>query len=245
MLAGQPLATRYAFPGGAASICPVAMPLVVPPGNAAAAQAAVALPIRGAVAAYRAWIAAALPRTGATVTAAWPAAIIPLPLAIAPAVLAGQATAQLGAQTAASQVGASIPIAIAAAAAVNTYTAGGVPAASDVQAVVAGYFGGPQLPAPLGPTVNVQRNPVGGPPTTLTHVLPAAGLVNLEQVFIRFVLQHLVGGPGPAFVTNGALIGPHAWPGGAEPICVTWHSCAGGGFAPFDRSVMWWPGTPL
>jgi hypothetical protein len=246
-LAGLPLANRYAFPMGvAATICPAPIPFALPaaPTLMAAARAAVVAPIRQAVAAYQAWTGAALPRTALTVAAAWPAAIAPVPLGGAGAV-AVAVSAQAAAQTVATNAGAPLPVAVAAAAAVHAYATGGLPAASDAASAVGEHYGGAVMAAPLPATVALYRNPIAGPPTTLTHTFTTGGLVDLEHVFIRFVLHHLVGGPGVAFVTNGAKTGPLPWPGGAQPIAVTWNSCAGGGFAPFSRSVIWWPGTPF
>lgn len=250
-LANLPLANRYAMPGGvgtAATNCPNPLTLaapVAPVPSPAGAQDEVTRPIRVAVAAYQAWTASVQPPSVATITAAWPGLIVALPGGIA-AVVSGQGSAQAAANAAAIAVGAPGGVAAAAAAAVQAYaTGGGPPPPSDVRAVVHSYYLGPALPPALpgGWPVPVFRNPVQGPPTTLTHVLPGAGLVDLEWVFIRFVLQHLVGGPGVAYVTNGLKTGPLGWPGGGEPICITWHSCAGAVFAPFDRSVIWWPNS--
>ncbi len=176
--AGLPLANRYVTPGAGTppTICPNALPNalpVAPVPSPLAAQGAVTEPIRVAVAAYQAWAASAVPRTAMTIGAAWPGAIAALPAGVA-AVASVQPTAQAAANAAAGAAGAPVAVAAAAAAAVQAYAAAGVPAVSDVQAVVNSYYGGPALPAPPPWTVPIVRNPMGGGAgvaTTLNHVL--------------------------------------------------------------------------
>jgi hypothetical protein len=242
--AGTPaaLANGYATPVVLPQICAAPHPNGAGAAGVAAlaAQNAVAFPIRVGVAAYQAWTASMVPRTALTIAGAWPAIGVALPPGVALAA-SGQASAQAAAQAAATHMGAPLAVAVAAAAAVQARATGGIPAASDAATVVSAYYGGAAPAAPVSAAL-VPRDPVhvGGGVTTQTYTMPGGvGVIDLEHVFIRFVLNHLAGG----FVTNGAKTGPIAWPGGAEPICVTWHSCAGGGFAIYDRSVMWWPGT--
>ena len=235
------LTSGYALPVVLPQICAAPHPLVAGQPAATAAQTAVALPIRMAVAAYQAWVASIVPRTAMTIAGAWPAIGVVLQPGVA-AAASGQGTAQAAAQAVATLMGAPPAVAVTAAAAVQARATGGMPPASDEATVVNGYYGGGALAVPPAPGVFVVRPPVGGggAVTTQTYAMVGgAGVIDLEHVFIRFVLNHLAGG----FVTNGAKIGAMAWPGGAEPICVTWHSCAGGGHAIFDRSVMWWPNT--
>lgn len=247
-VAGLP-ANLYALPGGPATVCPAAVPNVIPgaPSPMTTAQNAAAFPFHLAYGAFQAWTASPLPRTAATIHANWPAAAVaPSPSPVIRGTIAAQPSALMAARVAATSLGAPLANAIVAAAAIQAYSAGLVPAPSSEAAVVSTYFGGPALPAPPAPTVLINRNPIGGggAVTTLTHVLAGGGgAVDLEHVFIRFVLQHLVGGVVPAFITNGAKTGPLAWPGGVLPICVTWNSAAGAGFPAFARSVIWWPGT--
>ena len=243
-VAGLALANRYAFPGPGTANCPAAIPALLP-GPPAPQQAAldeVLLPIRTAVGAFQAWNAIPLPKTVLAFNGAFAMAVgfPPPPLTAAAAV--GQPNATAAAQAAATAAGAPPPIAVAAAAATAAYAAGGPPPPpSDTATVVHSYYGGAPLAAAPGATLWTVRNPVAGPPTHLNvAIAPGIAAINLEQAFIRFVLNHL-GAAG--FVANGALIGPLAWPASPEPICITWHSAAGDGLPLWNVSLMWWGGA--
>lgn len=244
-LAGLPLQQRYAFPGVAASVRPLGAALPTPQ----TAQDEVLVPIRAAIAAYRAFQTSAAPRTAATVAAAWN-----LVFAANPGLIAAPGFAQLAAVAvahnatdAAEQVAilsgmpplASNTVAVA----IHQRSNGFLPPASDcARAVDAIGFAGPALQIPAPYSVMTTRNPVGPRPTRVNHIFTTgapAPAIDLEHVFIRFVLNHLAAVPIP--VSNGAKTAAIPWPGGNDPICVTWHSIAGGTFGPFDRTVVWWP----
>jgi len=247
--AGLPHAQWYALPAGAATVMPAHMPNITLADQTNALNEA-ARPIRVAYGAYRGWNAAhpgggpVAPGGAGLFDMAFNAAVVFATPAGVNANTIGLPSAAAAAQAAALWCGASPAVAAQAAAAITYRVVGGPPPPpSDAGAVIHGYFGGPPLaaPAPAGPWV--VHNPVAGPPTTLNAIF-AGYAINLEHVFIRFVMQHLLAAGG--FVSNGNFTGPLPWPGGAlEPICITWHSGAGHLLGPFDRSVIWWPGTPF
>lgn len=243
LTAGFALGNCYALPGGGLAPCPAAVPALLPgpPSPQQAALDAVLLPIRSAVGAFQAWTAIPMPKTVFAFNPAFGLAVgFAPPPGVALAAVA-QPTAGAAAQAAALAAGAPGPIAAAAAVAVATCAAGGAPPPSDTATVVQSYYGGPPVPAAPAATLLAVRNPVAGPPTTLNvAIAPGIAAINLEQAFIRFVLNHLGAG---GFVANGALIGPLGWPGSPEPICITWNSAGGGGLPPWNVSLMWWGGA--
>lgn len=243
--AGLALANRYGMPVPGTTVCPAAMPAalggLVPPQQVALDD--VTQPVRVAVGAFMAWNVIPLPKAVPAFNAAYAVAMAGAapPPGVAAAAVA-QGTAAGAANAAALAAGAPIAVAGNAAAAVTAYAGGGAPVPSDEAAVVASYYAPfPAVPPAPAATVWAVQNPVVGPPTHLNvAIAPGIAAIDLEQVFIRFILEYL--GAGGA-VANGALIAPLAWPGGGEPICVTWHSAAGGGFGAHNASVMWWGGA--
>lgn len=243
-VAGLALANRYAVPGVGTTICPNAIPAVIPglpPAPVVSAINEVTMPIRAAVGAYQAWLAIPVPRTVPNFNVAFTHAVGFGPPGGVAAAAIGQASAALAATAAATTAGAPPAIANAASLAITACAGGFAPAPSDVGAVVHSYYGGPPLALVPAVTPLTTQNPVVvGRQTSVKLILPGIGDIDLEQVFIRFVLNYLGGG---GHVSNGLKIAPMAWPGVGEPICVTWSSCAGAGFGVYERSVMWWGGT--
>lgn len=240
------LANRYAYPVGAApTVCPNPLGHAAAPTPPQALLEAVA-PIRYACAAYFAFTHSVVPRNAVTIVAAWPGMLMPFGPPMNAAAIAGMPSALGAAQIAAGLAG--VPAADAAILAnvIHASIGGGVLPASPFTATVQHLFGAGPAPAlPLGPTAYVVRNPVGGPPTSVTHSFVAGGgVIDLEHVFIAFALRYLTA--GLAYCTNGMKIGPVPWPAGhVEPICVTWFSRDAPGtiHVAFERSVMWWPNT--
>lgn len=239
--AGFALANRYALPGPGTTVCAAPIPAVLA-GHEQAALDAVVRPIVVAVGAFGAWNAIPAPKTVGNFNAAFLANMGFAPALGVAAAAVAQAGAANAASAAATAAGAPPAVAAAASAAIAAFAAGAVPPPSDVRTVVHSFFGGPAIPAAPAATPWVQRNPVhAGGHTSLSAALgPGLAVLNLEQAFIRFVLTHLGAG---GFVANGVHIAPLGWPASPEPICVTWHSVAGGGFGVHNASVMWWGGT--